>query len=157
LDPDGDAVAWAGEGLLHEVPADVPRAGRHYRAGFSAVTLLAIRPLDKTRRPWRVVAGASFSTDTLPFPGDNSGAHWSLIDAGTQGTGAVPETAVVVALPDSPVLVVQRPTSPEVVTRPLGNQLAWAAIGLALIWLAVVRGLRIVLPGTAAADPGALS
>ena len=42
LDPDGTAVAWAGEGLLHEIdPEKVPRAGLFYQASFGSVTLWA--------------------------------------------------------------------------------------------------------------------
>src|SRR5689334_14976965 len=46
LDPDGEAIAWSGEGLLHEPSADeVPRSGRAFQASFTAVTLLAVEPL----------------------------------------------------------------------------------------------------------------
>src|SRR5687768_3823872 len=43
LDPDGEAVAWAGPGLLHELPeGGLPVAGSHYMQSFGAATLLAI-------------------------------------------------------------------------------------------------------------------
>jgi signal transduction histidine kinase len=68
IDRDGNAVAWAGEGLVHE-PEQWPRSGLSYRAGFNSVTLYAAEPLDGSSRPWRVVAGASFPTRRLPRAG----------------------------------------------------------------------------------------
>jgi signal transduction histidine kinase len=65
IDRDGNAVAWAGEGLVHE-PEQWPRSGLSYRAGFNSVTFYAAEPLDGSSRPWRVVAGASFPTRQLP-------------------------------------------------------------------------------------------
>jgi signal transduction histidine kinase len=65
IDRDGNAVAWAGEGLVHE-PERWPRSGLSYRAGFNSVTLYAAEPLDDSDRPFRVVAGESFPTDRLP-------------------------------------------------------------------------------------------
>ncbi|HVT57888.1 MAG TPA: ATP-binding protein [Thermoanaerobaculia bacterium] len=67
VDRDGNPVAWAGDGLIHE-PDPWPRSGLAYQAGFNAVTLFAAEPLDDSARPWRVVAGASFATDALPQP-----------------------------------------------------------------------------------------
>ncbi len=65
IDRDGNAVAWAGEGLVHE-PEQWPRSGLSYRAGFNSVTFYAAEPLDESQRPWRLVAGASFPTRRLP-------------------------------------------------------------------------------------------
>jgi signal transduction histidine kinase len=65
IDRDGNAVAWAGEGLVHE-PEQWPRSGLSYRAGFNSVTFYAAEPLDDSSRPWRLVAGSSFSTRRLP-------------------------------------------------------------------------------------------
>ncbi|HEY6322314.1 MAG TPA: hypothetical protein VJA16_12220, partial [Thermoanaerobaculia bacterium] len=65
IDRDGNAVAWAGEGLVHE-PEQWPRSGLSYRAGFNSVTFYAAEPLDDSSRPWRLVAGSSFSTRHLP-------------------------------------------------------------------------------------------
>ncbi len=143
LDPDGVPVAWAGEGLLHELPQELPRSGPYYRASFSAVTLLVLQPIGDARRPWRVAAGVSFPTDTLPFPGSRP-ARWTVVDDPDQ---AVPGTDVV-ALSGTPKLVVDR--GPGIATPPswlLADRAAWAAIGLALLSVAVLRLLRIVLPG----------
>ena len=143
LDPDGVPVAWAGEGLLHELPQELlPRSGSYYRASFSAVTLLAIRPLDGARRPWRIGAGASYSTDALPFPSART-ARWALADSPAQ---ALPSTDVV-TLPGAPALIVERVAGGAPKERPVTDRVAWVALGLALLALAVVRGLRSVLPG----------
>jgi signal transduction histidine kinase len=143
LDPDGVPVAWAGEGLLHELTQELPRAGRYYRASFSAVTLLAIQPLDASRRPWRIAAGASYATDVLPFPNPRT-ARWSLIGAPAQ---ALPGTDIV-TLANAPTLVVERgPAGGRSRLTVLTDRLAWIALALALLALAVVRGLRRVLPG----------
>ena len=143
LDPDGVPVAWAGEGLLHELTQEVPRSGLHYRASFSAVTLLAIHPLDQTRRPWRVVAGASFATNALPFP-RGSNIRWTLVDRPEQ---AVPE-AEVVTLQGAPTLIVQRlPAAAAAPGRRLVSRLAWAMIGLAMLSLTVLRWFGFELAG----------
>lgn len=142
LDPDGVPVAWAGEGLLHELNQEVPPSGLHYRASFSAVTLLAIHPFDQARRPWRVVAGASFPTDVFPFP---AGGHdrWTLADGPAQAVRG----ADVVTLRGAPLLVAERvPAAARSSRRPLADRLAWAGIGLALLSITVLRFLRLTLP-----------
>lgn len=153
LDPDDKPVAWAGEGLLHELSQDVPRAGIAYRASFSAVTLLAIHPLGASRRPWRVVAGVSFPADTLPFSSDSSsdddrdGVHWSVVDSPAQ---AVPGSDVV-TLKGAPTLAVERNpagsrTSGWLPAGLSADRAAWAVVGLALLSIAVLRLLRLALP-----------
>ena len=146
VDPDGLPVAWAGEGLLHELNEGVPSAGLHFRAGFSAVTLFTVRPLDNARRPWRVVAGVSFSTDTLPFPNEHRTARWSLVKGfPSQETAS---DVVLIGLANAPTLVVERASrDDEARGLPWMDRLAWLAIGAALLALAVLRGLRIALPG----------
>ncbi len=144
LDPDGVPAAWAGEGLLHELPQELPRSGPYYRASFSAVTLLVLEPLGDARRPWRVAAGVSFPTDALPFPGSPP-ARWTVVDDRDQ---AVPGTDLV-TLPGTPVLVVERTPEPaETYEGSLADRVAWAAIGVALLSIAVLRLLRLVLPGS---------
>ncbi|MFY9821835.1 MAG: ATP-binding protein [Thermoanaerobaculia bacterium] len=142
LDPDGVPVAWAGEGLLHELPQELPRSGYYHRASFSAATLLAILPLDGARRPWRIGAGASFGTDALPFPSARS-ARWALADSPAKALAGTD----VVTLPGAPALIVERAATGGSRGRPLTDRVAWVALGLALLALAVVRGLRNVLPG----------
>ncbi|HEX6904459.1 MAG TPA: ATP-binding protein [Thermoanaerobaculia bacterium] len=145
LDPDGAPVAWAGEGLLHELGQDVPRSGRGYHASFSAVTVFAVQPLDQTQRPWRVVAGVSFPTDRLPFPGAGR-ARWNVVDRPEQ---AVPG-ADVVTLRNAPALVVEPGHGGDTPASgwPM-DRVAWAALSFAFLAVAVLRGLRRVLPGGA--------
>lgn len=145
LDSDGAPAAWAGEGLLHELTQDVPREGTAYRASFSAVTLLAIHPLDASRRPWRIVAGVSFPADTVPFSSDSDDriAHWSAVDNPAQ---AVPG-ADVVTLDGAPALAVERDPAAERTSQwPPAERIAWALAGLALLSIAVLRFLRLALP-----------
>ncbi|MDX1501963.1 MAG: ATP-binding protein [Thermoanaerobaculia bacterium] len=85
LDPDGAIVAWAGEGLLHELggPGFV-REGRAFRAGLTSVSLAAVRALDPVERPWRVMAGRSLSAESLPGTRAGSGpaVRWTVFGPG---------------------------------------------------------------------------
>ncbi len=142
VDPDGSPVAWAGEGLLHELAAgQLPRAGLDYQAGFGAATLFVVQPLDGGRRPWRVVAGVSLSTATLPFAAPDRARRWTLVDRPAQ---AVPG-ALVVPLAGAPALVVG-PAAGRGAAPPawLGG-LAWGGLAVALLALAVMRGVGLVL------------
>ncbi|HEY0511121.1 MAG TPA: ATP-binding protein [Thermoanaerobaculia bacterium] len=140
LDPDGVPVAWAGEGLLHELLPDLlPRSGPAYRASFSAVTLLVVEPLGNDPRPWRVAAGVSFPTDALPFPPGRQ-ARWTLVSDPAQ---AAPGTDVVRLL-GAPFLVIERNPPPVPAAGwPPADRVAWAALGLALLLVAVLRLLRL--------------
>jgi len=142
LDPDGVPVAWAGEGLLHELPQELPRSGLHYRASFSAVTLLAIHPLGPTRRPWRVVAGVSFATDTLPFDG-GAPVRWTVVDDPVQAVGG----ADVVTLRGAPALAIQRSAASLKPSGGRASRTAWAVIGLA-------AGLAIAAAGARSRSDG---
>ncbi len=143
-------MAWSGEGLLHEFPADqVPRSGLHYKASFRAVTLLAVEPLDGSRRPWRVVAGSSFPTYTLPFPADISLRRWTLVDRAEQ---ARPGT-LLVPLAGAPTLVMARLPPGASPSWPWVPHLAWGAIAFALLALAVLRAVGMVLPLDAPPSP----
>jgi len=148
LDPDGTAIAWAGEGLLHEPrPDSLPRDGLHSAVGWSAVTFLAVAPLDEARRPWRIVAGASFPTHVLPFPGLDRPQRWSVVDDPAQ---ALPG-AIQVRAEGAPTLVIDpalegAPGAPA--ERPWARRVAWAAIAFALLSQAATRALGLILaPG----------
>ena len=81
LDPDGVPVAWAGEGLLHELPQELPRSGPLLPGELQRRDAARAQPLGDARRPWRVAAGVSFPTDTLPFPrarGRRAGPWWTI-------------------------------------------------------------------------------
>ena len=143
VDPDGAPIAWAGEGLLHELGAgELPRAGRHFKAGFGAATLLVVEPLGAARRPWRVVAGASYATASLPFPAPDRERRWALVE----DPGRALPGALQVPLPGSPTLVIaaarRTAAAPPLPLRPL----AWGALAVALLALAVMRGVGLVLP-----------
>ncbi len=107
------------------------------------MTLLVLQPLGDARRPWRVAAGVSFPTDSLPFPPGRQ-IHWTLVGDPAQ---AAPGTDVVRLL-GAPSLVLDR--SPAPAGSPgwsLADRVAWAALGLAFLLIAVLRLLRLALPG----------
>ena len=146
LDPDGAAVAWSGEGLLHEPSADeVPRAGRAFQSSFTAVTLLAVEPLPsdrQARRPWRVVAGASFQSDRLPFPGGRT-LRWSMVESPQQALAGM----LLVPSRSPPYLVVEPEFERMPPAWPWARQVVWGAVAFALLALAVMRSPGLSLPG----------
>jgi signal transduction histidine kinase len=146
LDPDGAAVAWSGEGLLHEPSADqVPRAGRAFQASFTAVTLLAVEPLPsdrQARRPWRVVAGASFPADRLPFPSGRT-LRWSVVQSPEQALAGM----LLVPSSSPPYLVVEPAFERMPPAWPWARQVVWGAVAFALLALAVMRSPGLSLPG----------
>ncbi|MCB1054356.1 MAG: hypothetical protein KDD11_02450, partial [Acidobacteria bacterium] len=155
LDPDGDPQAWAGAGLLHEVGVEtLPRSGRVYRPSFGSATLLAVRPLGPEARPWRLVAGRTYSADSLPF--DPPGAlpadryRWSLADdASSAGSGSR-----AIEADSGPVLIVDGPVAVAGVAPGRSfARLALALIGLALLGLAVLRGVGLALRAEEAPGP----
>jgi signal transduction histidine kinase len=154
LDPDGAALVWSGPGLLHDPrQGELPAEGATFTASFGAVTLFSVRPLEDARRPWRVVAARSFTTDRLPAVASRLAppprAAWSVV--------ADPEDAAagvaVFEFPGKPSLVVD-PGSPEAVPGTRAPvRLAWALIGAALLALALMRGVGMALPAAAAPAP----
>ncbi|MEA2562646.1 MAG: two-component system, NtrC family, nitrogen regulation sensor histidine kinase NtrY [Acidobacteriota bacterium] len=146
LDPDGAAVAWSGEGLLHEPSADeVPRAGRAFQASFTAVTLLAVEPLPsdrQARRPWRVVAGASFPSDRLPFPSGRM-LRWSMVRSPQQALAGM----LLVPSKSPPYLVVEPVFERVPPAWPWSRQVAWGAFAFVLLALGVMRSPGLSLPG----------
>ncbi len=150
LDPDGAPAAWSGEGLLHEpAPEEVPRSGRAFKASFTAVTFLAVEPLPsdrQARRPWRVVAGASFPSDRLPFPGLPRALRWSLV----QNRGEALAGMLLVPSQSPPYMVVERAAGRMQPPFPWTRRVVWGAIAFSLLALAVMRS-----PGLTAAGPGA--
>jgi signal transduction histidine kinase len=146
LDPDGAAIAWSGEGLLHEPsPDQVPRAGRAFQASFTAVTLLAVEPLPsdrQARRPWRVVAGASFPSDRLPFPSGRL-LRWSMVQSPQQALAGM----LLVPSKSPPYLVVEPAFERMPPAYPWARQVVWGALAFALLALAVMRSPGLSLPG----------
>jgi len=155
-DPDGEAVAWAGEGLLHEPEApELISEGHDVSASFGSVTLIAVEPLGEGRRRWRVVAGRSFRTDRLPFalPAvvrvrlDAEGVRWSAARPGTP----LPPGAQATAPEGLPMLVWYPPEEIEEAVWPwerTERRAAWAVLAILILGATVVRGVRILLPRT---------
>jgi signal transduction histidine kinase len=148
LDPDGAPAAWSGEGLLHEpAPEEVPRSGRAFKASFTAVTFLAVEPLPsdrEARRPWRVVAGASFPADRLPFPGLPRALRWSLVQTpqeALRGMQVVPSKS-------PPYMVVERQAGRVAQPFPWTRRVVWGALAFSLLALAVMRNPGMSLRGT---------
>ncbi len=154
VDPDGEASAWSGSGLLHEpTPEELPPRGRHFRAGFTAVTLMVIEPLDDSRRPWRVVAGRSFPTDRLPFPPPGGEAdtdfRWSVVEetrdpAGAEGLRLAPALLPAMVITPRPLLARGLAEA-----SPIWGRAAWAALAAALLAVVVLRGVGLLLTGGA--------
>jgi signal transduction histidine kinase len=150
LDPDGAPAAWSGEGLLHEPsPDEVPRSGRAFKASFTAVTFLAVEPLPsdrQARRPWRVVAGASFPADRLPFPGAARALRWSLV----QSRGEALQGMLLVPSPSPPYMVVERPAGRMSPPFPWTRRVVWGALAFSLLALAVMRSPGLTMTGARA-------
>ncbi|MDY7093281.1 MAG: ATP-binding protein [Acidobacteriota bacterium] len=159
LDPDGEAIAWAGDGLLHEVGAErLPAAGRTHLASFSAVTLLVVQPLSQESRPWRIVAGHTYPNHPLPFAAPGRARadayRWSLataLPAPASSTGGSADGAGeglrVVRAEEGPVMLVQRmpPAAPSAIFARPFHRWSLAAVGLALLALAVLRGVGLAM------------
>ena len=141
LDANGEAYAWAGDGLLHEPSqAALPREGLAWRHGYTAVTLYAVVPLGEPRRPWRVVCGRSLATDQRPLPPLPAEIDWALGPADTE----VGPERLAVARSGSPTLFLTRPAAPahrqHLAKR--WQRLAAGGLGLILIALGTLRGPR---------------
>ena len=68
VDPDDLARAWGGPGLRHDLPLDrLLPGGINQTAGFTAVSLHAAVDVSTGEGGWRLIVGASFPTDSLPF------------------------------------------------------------------------------------------
>lgn len=89
LDPTGEALAWAGEGLLHDVES-LPDAGFSYRSSLTAVTLFATQKIADGDRQYSLVAGQSLVHSSWPFGGVrlDEGVEWWLGAAGDFDQGA---------------------------------------------------------------------
>ena len=93
-DSGGEAVAWAGDGLLHEPELTPPRVGRSFRLGQTAVTLTSTVSVPMgDRRPWRLLAGLSRPTDVLPFGAGSRVGRWWLQAAAEAESESAPPTA----------------------------------------------------------------
>ncbi len=146
FNPDGEAFAWAGRGLVNSVgQQNLNASGPAFVAGFSSVTLYVRKPLSSAQRSWWLVAGLSAPTDRLPFAapsGEDEGAfRWSLLPAGS----ARPAGSTVLAPPDLPMLVIDASSGASF--RASADHLArfrrwaWWPLGAMLLLLALSRGI----------------
>lgn len=142
FNPDSQAVAWAGEGLLHEPNlGELSGAGLAYQRGHTAVTYLAGAPLSDDRRPWRVVVGRSLPTEALPFqlPGTTRDLRWSPGAA----PSVVPSDVVKVKVPGAPSIFVERPQPTDYLGPRLAHgarRVAGGLLAFTLLALAWLRG-----------------
>lgn len=90
FDAAGEAVAWAGQGLLHD-PEPIPAPGLSYRSSLTAVTLFATEEVVDGERPHRLVTGRSLGHASWPFGGVrlDEGVDWWLGAAGDFDQGAL--------------------------------------------------------------------
>lgn len=152
LDPDGEAAAWAGEGLLHELRFDHLRGHQAvFERSYTAVTLLAVEPLSNDSRPWRLVAGRSDLTDRLPFAAPSLGGtavyRWSVGERG----GEIPAEIRRIELPERPSLYLERrllPRQETSVSAAVPFAPALLALGLLALALVDLPGRRRVQPQT---------
>ncbi len=141
--PEGEIVAWAGEGLRHEVePATLPGAGYAFKRGYSVSTMLAVEPLAPGARAWRLVAGRSFEIDRLPFDtaidARPESVRWAFGDA----TLPASEGVLKLVTRDEPALFLSRPEGLESRLQRLAEKgyfLGTGLLGLSLLALALLR------------------
>ncbi|HKI85886.1 MAG TPA: HAMP domain-containing protein, partial [Thermoanaerobaculia bacterium] len=150
FNPDGEAFAWAGRGLVNGVGArQLDAQGPDFRASFSSATLFVRKALSSGQRSWWLIAGLSAPTDRLPFAapaGEQASAfRWSLLPTG----GEKPARGLVLAPPELPILVAQTssgsaiPTDGKFASR--FRRWAWWPLGAMLLLLALSRGLGVAI------------
>jgi len=127
VDPDSQARAWSGEGLLHPLRAeDLAESGRTFRASLTTVTVLAVAPIEG-HPGWRAVAGLSLPSSRLPFPlpaRAHLQTHWGLSSPGA----AAPAGRAEIALDRSPTLLIdeaEMALKPTVEGRWWSDPLTW--------------------------------
>lgn len=139
VDRDGEAVAWGGPGLLHDLrPEEMTAPGRGLRQSATAATLFTSVPVE-ARRGWHLVAGASFARDGAPPLADPALATrapggWHLVVG--EGEGA--PTKLVVGAGDGPAA-----------EGGAWQGVATGLVALGLLWIAALRAVgRALLSGT---------
>jgi signal transduction histidine kinase len=91
LNPDGDAVAWAGKGLQHEPAPHSAEGGRFFTRGVTAATLWVQRILPDEERGWHLIVGGSFPDNELIFSSHplSPAVRWSVAEAAEPNGTAV--------------------------------------------------------------------
>ncbi len=145
VDADGEAVAWAGEGLPLEPRGDsLPASGPWSGQSYGAATIAAVAPLAGGGHGWRVVAGKSRPTQQAPF--EIAGVHPASVRWSIESAGLVPPTgAIRVTAPPAPALLLEPPFTPASRYGDLGGRWARALAGLTLLALATMRAVGLLL------------
>lgn len=138
LDPSQTPVAWAGEGLLHELGSgQLPVEGPTWRLGFTAATLVVVHGLP-SHPGWSVVAGRSFSTDSVPmeFLGHESGpeTHWAVAEFDEPPP---PGVTAIAGIKGGPVLWVRMSGLDDTTPERSWPRLAWR-VGVVVLGLALL-------------------
>jgi signal transduction histidine kinase len=138
LAADGEAAAWAGRGLLHDLaPETLTSPGLAWRQSATSATLLAVATVGEGARAGRLVVGESRSrTGPAPLAGVGTAVgRWSLAP---RASGDRPRLILEGAAPGAPV------RRPDRFAR-----LAALAVGLGLLVVASLRAAgRALLSGT---------
>jgi len=146
LDPDGEALAWAGEGLLHELDFDRLRGRRSsWARSYTAATLVALRPLAAEGRPGWVVVGRSDATDRLPFAA-GFGAESYRWAPGEPAEAELRPGTIAIDRPQTPPIYLV-PVPAKASGERLWRRLAEAVLSLGFALLALVHGSRRWLEG----------
>jgi hypothetical protein len=145
FDRDGEAVAWAGEGLLHDEPLSRQRQETGFVASYTATTFYAVRAVGEGPGGFWILAGRSFSRDRLPFSAGpllerRSFRWWIEADdaAGSPGSAATAPSAT--TLRSGRGFSMRLVREPDI--DPVRRSRRWAlvALGAALLVSALERG-----------------
>ena len=158
FDQDGEAVAWSGEGLLHDVD---PLARRREETGFvssyTATTLYTLRAAQDGANTWWIAAGRSFPRDRLPFsPGPllerRAYRWWIERDEGTEDPAGDGDTSnpEAVGLSSSRGFSMRVARQPEAALDRRSRPLAAMVLGVALLLAALDRARAVARGGVPA-------
>lgn len=130
FNPDGEAVAWAGEGLQHEPQTFSKEENRQFTRGVTATTLWIQRLIPVEKRSWRLIVGVSFPDSELVFSPKPlmPGLRWT---ASFSRESSAPGTVLIRAKEGTPVLLVQQVRFDQASPRVL--LWIWAFVSLAAV------------------------
>ncbi len=142
VDTTGAPIAWAGEGLLHDLDQEVLRTqGRGFRLGFRSVTIYSVAAVPD--RAERVVAGRSLLTSDLPERDRLLGPiRWTVFRPGD----VVPPELIELDVGPGPAVALKDWSKHLRTTEPWASRTRrWGAVALALALVAL--GLSRALAG----------
>lgn len=130
FNPDGDAVAWAGDGLQHEPQTFSKEETRQFTRGVTATTLWVQRLIPIEKRNWRLIVGVSFPDSELTFSPQvlKPGMRWTV---SSNREVSVPGVESIRIDQSSPALLVQQVRFDEF--SPEKILWIWALVALAAI------------------------